>query len=212
MKALLFLLILVTIVLSTNALISRKEAKFYEILDSDPDDSFLSIKAKYRKLALKYHPDRNPHDGTTKMRELNEAFDYLSVYLNKGEERTYSVQGLQILDILQKMWDSIPEEQKKTAAATIQEYCQSEYIGEDFVLFFNKVFSPQDQTLWVAWIVAAISTSVFLMVIGFYTVVYMAVRIVWYAVKLAWWLVMLVLRTVLWAVGAGGGKPKAKQQ
>lgn len=53
---------------------------YYEVLgvakDAGPDD----IKKAYRKLAAKYHPDRNPGDATAveKFKEASEAFDVLS--------------------------------------------------------------------------------------------------------------------------------------
>lgn len=52
---------------------------YYEILGIDKNASEKEIKSAYRKLAMKYHPDRLK-DGTSdeKMRELNEAYDTLS--------------------------------------------------------------------------------------------------------------------------------------
>ena len=52
---------------------------YYEVLNvaKSADDS--SIKASYRKLALEFHPDRNPGDEAVaiKFREVQEAFEVL---------------------------------------------------------------------------------------------------------------------------------------
>jgi molecular chaperone DnaJ len=52
---------------------------YYEILGTNRTASEEEIKKAYRKLALKYHPDRNPHDKTSeeKFKELGEAYEVL---------------------------------------------------------------------------------------------------------------------------------------
>ena len=53
---------------------------YYHILGLDRNASQKSIKESYRKLALKYHPDRNLGDpkANEKMKSLNEAYAVLS--------------------------------------------------------------------------------------------------------------------------------------
>ncbi len=52
---------------------------YYKILGVDRKASKEEIKKSYRKLALKYHPDRNPGDKQSeeKFKELNEAYQVL---------------------------------------------------------------------------------------------------------------------------------------
>jgi len=53
---------------------------YYEILNVKRKASEKEIKAAYRKLARKYHPDVNPHDKTAeaKFKEISEAYQVLS--------------------------------------------------------------------------------------------------------------------------------------
>jgi len=56
------------------------KADYYEVLGVSRDVSEQELKSAYRRLALKYHPDRNPgdHAAEEKFKEASEAYQVLS--------------------------------------------------------------------------------------------------------------------------------------
>src|SRR5260370_40091332 len=52
---------------------------YYETLEVDSNADESKRKAAFRKLAMKWHPDKNPGDATseTRFKEINEAYEVL---------------------------------------------------------------------------------------------------------------------------------------
>lgn len=69
-----------------------KKRDYYEILGVDKGASAEEIKKSYRKLAIKFHPDKNPDDPTAedKFKEAAEAYSILS---DEDKRRRYDQYG-----------------------------------------------------------------------------------------------------------------------
>lgn len=70
---------------------------YYEVLGVSRDADEQQIKSAYRKLALQYHPDRNPGDHTAeeKFKEAAEAYSVLSDAQKRATYDRFGHQGLQ---------------------------------------------------------------------------------------------------------------------
>lgn len=68
---------------------------YYKALGVDKKATPDEIKKSFRKLAVKYHPDRNPNDKSAedKFKEINEAYAVLSDPKKKEEYDTYGSSG-----------------------------------------------------------------------------------------------------------------------
>lgn len=70
---------------------------YYAILGVSEDANFQEIKKSYRKLAKKYHPDRNKSDNAeATIKKINEAFETLS---DRKKRKQYDLESSNIFDL-----------------------------------------------------------------------------------------------------------------
>ena len=73
------------------------EMCYYEVLEVSKDCSGTELKKSYRKLAMKYHPDRNQDDAEAeeKFKVVNEAYQVLSDEEKRSIYDRYGKEGLE---------------------------------------------------------------------------------------------------------------------
>jgi curved DNA-binding protein CbpA len=90
-----YFLVLLSLCLFNVQVCSEKKRDYYKILGVSPKATEKELKKSYRKLALKWHPDKNPKNqekATQKFEEISEAYEVLSdpekrkIYDQVGQE------------------------------------------------------------------------------------------------------------------------------
>ena len=69
---------------------------YYEVLGVSKDANAAELKKAYKRLAMKYHPDRNPgEEGEAKFKEAKEAYEVLSNEEKRAAYDRFGHEGLQ---------------------------------------------------------------------------------------------------------------------
>ena len=72
-----------------------KETQLYDTLSVAPNATQSELKKAYRKLALKYHPDKNPgEDAEQKFKEISAAYEILSDEDKRDKYDRVGLEGL----------------------------------------------------------------------------------------------------------------------
>ena len=77
---------------------------FYELLEVPREASEADIKRAFRKLSLKYHPDKNPgnEEAASTFKQMNRAYEVLS---DKDKRQVYDQQGYEGVERLERGGD-----------------------------------------------------------------------------------------------------------
>jgi curved DNA-binding protein CbpA len=97
---------------------------YYAILEVSEDANFQEIKKSYRKLAKKYHPDRNKSDNAEEtIKKINEAFETLS---DRKKRKQYDLESLNIFD-LEELNNGEKENLSDQKQENLQNFAKSEF-------------------------------------------------------------------------------------
>ena len=97
---------------------------YYAILRVSEDANFQEIKKSYRKLAKKYHPDRNKSDNAEEtIKKINEAFETLS---DRKKRKQYDLESSNIFD-LEEPNNGEKENLSDQEKENLQDFVKSEF-------------------------------------------------------------------------------------
>jgi len=98
---------------------------YYAILGVSEDANFQEIKKSYRKLAKKYHPDRNKSANAEEtIKKINEAFETLS---DRRKRKQYDLESSNIFDLEESNNGEKEENLSDQKQKNSQKFAKSEF-------------------------------------------------------------------------------------
>lgn len=98
---------------------------YYAILGISERANFQEIKKSYRKLAKKYHPDRNKSANAEEtIKKINEAFEILS---DRGKRKQYDLESSNIFDLEESNNGEKEENLSDQKQKNSQKFAKSEF-------------------------------------------------------------------------------------
>lgn len=98
---------------------------YYAILGVSEDANFQEIKKSYRKLAKKYHPDRNKSANAEEtIKKINEAFETLS---DRRKRKQYDLESSNIFDLEESNNEEKEENLSDQKQKISQKFAKSEF-------------------------------------------------------------------------------------
>ena len=183
--------------------LSATMKKHYATLTADESDDLHTIKQKHRKLALKYHPDRNTprHSSSseTKMQEINHAFDSVTIFLSGGGEPSAEFQD--IMNILRTWWEKIPQKERDSFGAKLSAYFQSEHRQADMSILFGVAYEKFMQVQSVVILLAII--LVFLLTLGSFALFVIIFRLIRFVIRIIFRIINFFVWLISSLVGSG---------
>lgn len=122
---------------------SQKRRDYYEVLGVTKNSTLDDIKKAYKKLAMKWHPDKNPNDmemAKEKFREVSEAYQVLSDPEKRKNYDAYGFDGPKVGGFSSSNFDFSDAD-----SIFKQFFRNSGFDNEEDEMFFGSIFGRKNK-------------------------------------------------------------------